>query len=92
MTILLKLLPYLTLCIGYALGFFSTRGNLKNTFLTIEIKHKEAETKKVLLETAQAIVKTEERGGAVKIRSQEEQEREADTERLRVKELFSNNG
>lgn len=82
-------LPYLTFTLGFGIGFSATRGQVKNTLLSIEIKHKEAQIKKVLVETAQQIVKTEEKGGGIKIRSKNEQAIVEDAERNRVKELFS---
>ncbi len=89
MTILNEILPYITLIIGFCIGLLATRVQLKNTYLTIEIKQKEAETKKLLVETAQTIAKTEEKGGGVKIRSQQEQAVLYDEERKRVQELLS---
>lgn len=80
--------PYITLSIGFAIGFVATRGQARNSLLSVEIKHKEAETKEILVKTAQAIAKTEE-GGSVKIRSKNEQAILADEERNRIKELMS---
>jgi len=81
--------PFICLIIGFGIGFIATRGQVKNTLLSVEIKHKEAETNKLLVETAQAIAKAEEKGGGIKIRTKDEQAILADEERKRVHELLS---
>lgn len=81
--------PYVTLVIGFGIGFVATRGQVKNTLLSVEVKQKEAEVKQTLIETAKGIAKVEEGGGSVKIRSKTEQAELADEERNRVRELLS---
>lgn len=84
--ILANIWPYTTFVIGFSIGLITTKTKLKNTLLSIEITHREAETQKIIAEAATIIAKTEE-GGSVKIRSKIEQAIIADEERNRVQEL-----